>query len=68
MQITEQIGIENVRCVWGGKHPKITGIWHGRPISLVVPASPSDRRGIKNFKKTIRRVIANAFGNLEHSI
>jgi hypothetical protein len=47
----------------GGKHLKIRWFDHGRRYTLIVPATPSDKRARLNSRAVLRRILRNGGGH-----
>jgi hypothetical protein len=54
-QVARREGAECVSCLHGGKHLRMTLEYDGGRFELVIPATPSDRRGRNNFQAEVRR-------------
>ncbi|MCF6197963.1 MAG: hypothetical protein L3J67_00960 [Hyphomicrobiaceae bacterium] len=51
------IGIEKVRILHGGKHPKMLGEFEGKAFKIPIPKTPSDFRSVKNWLAELKRLL-----------
>lgn len=50
-------GIERYEIEHGGKHPRLVFVHQGRPLSYVLPGSPSDHRALRNMVRDLRALL-----------
>jgi hypothetical protein len=52
------LGIKNVRIVFGSKHAKLLGFFNGKQIKFTVAGTPSDVRDRQNRRCKLKRYLA----------
>ena len=50
-------GIERYEIEHGGKHPRLVFVHQGRPLSYILPGSPSDHRALRNMVRDLRALL-----------
>ena len=55
-----QVGIADPVIKYGGRHQRLVGTAHGKPIVVFVSCTPSDRLAERNFKARVRRALRAA--------
>jgi len=55
----KRLGFKNLKILFGRRHPRLTGIYHGQAFIMVIPGTPGDHRTFHNIRAVLRRYTKN---------
>lgn len=57
LRLAKAEGVDRCNIDYGGRHNKLTGFISGKPVTFIVPVTPSDGRVMLNIRADIRRKV-----------